>query len=203
MPVARDDVCDAFLEGVGAIAQYAARMSEADWVTIACGEWTAAEVVAHVEIVAGWYHEWLDRAERGDAAPVFPIEELPDRNAEALRTLAPAAPAAHVEAFVSLATAYARRLTTEWDLPFGYPRGTVTAGEHAALATLEWHTHAWDLARVLGEGHAPSRPDVVASAAWETWRATPQGSAAAVASSDESDAQRDPWLALLRRMGRA
>jgi hypothetical protein len=206
MTVARDDVCAAFLEGVAAIEGYAARMSNADWESIACGDWTAAEVVAHVGVVAGWYHQWLDRAERGDASPAFPIEELSARNAEELRSLGPAEPATHVEAFVSSATAYASRLPAAWDLPFGYPRGTVTAGQHAALATVEWHTHAWDLAGVLGETHVPAHPGLVAAAAADTWLASGAGlrrsGAVRSVATRVAERQRDPWHAVLHRMGR-
>jgi uncharacterized protein (TIGR03083 family) len=198
MTVSRDAVLDVYREGVAAIVGYAARMTPETWNAIACGEWTAAEVAAHVRVVAGWYHAWLDRAERGDASPAFPIGELARRNSEDLRALAPAAPAEHVAAFVASATAYAERLADAWDLAFGYPRGTVTAGQHAALAALEWHTHAWDMARVLGHDHEPAGAAVLARAAAETWLAS-QGRPPVL----DDGGPRDPWRALLDRMGRA
>ena len=206
MAVARDDVLGELRAGIGAIDTYAGRMPDEGWATTACGDWTAAEVVAHVEAVSGWYHEWLDRAERGDASPAFTIEELPARNVEALRALPQAPPAAHVRAFVASATAYADRLPTAWDLPYGYPRGTVTAGQHAALAAVEWHVHAWDLAQVLGVAHAPPHATVLAEAAAATWLAAQgNGPVARVTATVEphlAERPRDPWGALLRRMGR-
>jgi hypothetical protein len=198
MPVERDDVLACYRDGVKAIQRYASRMTDTTWDTIACGEWTAAQVVAHVRIVIGWYHGWLDRAEAGDGTPAWVAGELDERNARELAQLAPASPNVHMEAFAASAEVYAERLVPSWDLPFGYPRGTVTAGQHAALAALEWHTHAWDLGRVLGDDHDPQRSGLRAEAATETWlasQARPRRSTAA-------GVPADPWLALLRRLGR-
>jgi uncharacterized protein (TIGR03083 family) len=201
--IARDDVLAAFREGVRAIDTYAQRFSDDDWSATACGDWSAAQVAAHVRIVAGWYHDWLDRAERGDATPAFGIDDLPARNEAELGALAPAPPGEHVRAFVASASAYADRLPPNWGRPFGYPRGTITAGQHAALATVEWHVHAWDLARVLGEAHAPSRPDVVAAAAADAWVASQPGATVMRAVAPLlARRQRDPWGAVLRRMDR-
>jgi hypothetical protein len=205
--VSQDAVLQLYESGVDAIAGYASRFEGAHWESIACGEWSAAEVVAHVEYVVGWYHQWLDRAERGDASPAFPIDELPARNADALRGADAEAPLRHVETFVASARSYARRLRGAWELPFGYPRGTVTAGQHGALAALEWHAHAWDLARVLGVDHVPADADVLAEAAAETWLASqgrgPVARATAAVAPKVAKRQRDPWGALLRRLGRA
>jgi mycothiol maleylpyruvate isomerase-like protein len=206
MAVARDDVLAAYADGVDAIERYAPRFDAAQWASAACGEWSAAQVAAHVEHVAGWYDQWLDRAERGDARPAFSIDELPHRNAEALAASGAAGPMARVERFAASARAYAGRVRDAWDTPFGYPRGTVTAGQHAALAAVEWHVHAWDLARVLGVAHAPARPAVLAEAAAATWLASqgrgPVARATAVVGPVLARHQRDPWRALLHRMGR-
>jgi uncharacterized protein (TIGR03083 family) len=206
MVVRRDAVLATFADGVDAIERYARLLSDDDWQTTACGEWSAAQVVAHVENVVAWYHEWLDRAERGDASSSFPIEELPARNADALRTSGWSEPMQHVERFAASARAYATRLPGAWDLPFGYPRGTVTAGQHGALAAVEWHVHAWDLGRVIGADHEPSRPDVLAEAAAATWLAAqgrgPVARATAAVGPALAKRQRDPWRALLRRMER-
>ena len=114
--------------------------------------WTASDLARHVLAVARWYHDWLDRAERGDAAPPFGVSELAARNAAALEELAGLDGAEAVARFVTTAHAYRDRLPAHWDLPYGYPRGTVTAGLHAAMAACEWHLHAWDLAHAVGAG---------------------------------------------------
>ena len=54
--------------------------------------------------VAGWYHDWLDRAERGDAAPPFGVAELAAQNAMALDELADLDGPAALELFVARAT---------------------------------------------------------------------------------------------------
>jgi uncharacterized protein (TIGR03083 family) len=206
MAVARDDVLDVYADGVDAIERYAPQFDDDHWTRPACGDWTAAEVAAHVEHVVGWYHAWLDRAEAGDASPAFSIDELPQRNAEALQASGAAAPMENVERFTASARAYAARVRAEWDIPFGYPRGTVTAGQHAALAAVEWHVHAWDLAQVLGIAHEPARPGALAEAAAATWLASqgsgPVARATALFGPALAKRQRDPWRGLLRRMGR-
>ena len=122
------------------------------WERPACGEWSAAALTRHVAAVAAWYHEWLDSAEQGDAAPPFPGEQLAAQNELALAPLAETTGPAARELFVTRARSYPARLPAAWDLPYGYPRGTVTAGLHAAMAASEWHLHAWDLARSVRGG---------------------------------------------------
>ena len=56
-------------EGVDAFAGAAGRLDPGAWALAACGDWTAADLARHVLAVAGWYHDWLDRAEHGDAEP--------------------------------------------------------------------------------------------------------------------------------------
>ena len=188
-------VLDAFLEGVDAVERVTAGFTDHDWGRpTPCAGWTAADVSAHVLCVAGWYHEWLDRAEAGHAAPVFPSGDLDRRNAEALAALTPAAGREHVAAFASSARAYAARLPRAWNLPVGYPRGTITAGLHAGLAALEWHVHAWDLAIASGQKHRPDCAGVVYEAAVLARRTASGARPAFVA------ARGDPWDAILQRM---
>ena len=156
--VPRDDVVRLYDEGVHGFQAAAEGLRSEEWTRPACGDWTAVELARHVLAVAGWYHEWLDRAERGDPAPAFGVEDLAQRNAEALAELAHLDGPAAVGRFVARARAYGARLPSSWDLPFGFPRGTVTAGLHAAMAASEWHLHTWDLAHARGFGHRPSDP---------------------------------------------
>jgi uncharacterized protein (TIGR03083 family) len=125
----------------------------------ACGSWTAGELIRHGAAVAAWYHQWLDRALAGDAEPPFTLADLPTRNAAELESRADQDPDAALAEFVDSAGRYADRLVDHWDVAYGYPGGTVTAGLHAAVAAAEWHLHTWDLARAAGGGRpGPGRP---------------------------------------------
>src|SRR5258707_13079041 len=80
----RDSVVRLYEEGVDAFQAAAEGLSPDGWTRTACGSWSVLQLARHVLAVAGWYHEWLDRAERGEAAPGFGVEDLVARNAEAL-----------------------------------------------------------------------------------------------------------------------
>jgi hypothetical protein len=202
--VPQGEVLRLYAEGVDAFARLAGALTDEDWDRGACGEWSAVVLTRHVAAVAGWYHEWLDRAERGDATPPFRGEVLAEQNEIALLPLAETGGPAAVELFVTRAKSYAERLPAAWDLPYGYPRGTVTAGLHAAMAATEWHLHAWDLARSVGSGHRPSDPDALyrgVGACLVTAQGGLKGRIAAVLV--PVGARLSPWEALLRRSGRA
>ena len=194
MPFA-PEVDAAYAAGVDAVQEVTAGFGVTDWSRPACGTWTGTDLAGHLVTVVGWYHEWLDRAEAGDASPAFPASELDARTAAALTALPPASGPARVAEFARRATDYRARLREHWDLPYGYPRGTVTAGLHAALAAWEWHVHAWDLATAAGTTHRPDDAATIFARGMECFtRAThvvlvpePTG---------------DRWAALLRRTGR-
>jgi len=171
----RDTVLRLYDEGVEAFAALASTLPPDGWGRAACGEWTARDLARHVLAVAGWYHDWLDRAERGDAAAPFAVTELGPRNAAALEGLSGLEGTEAVRRFVTRAGAYRDRLPARWDLPYGYPRGTVTAGLHAGTAACEWHLHAWDLAHASGHGHRPSNPAALYAAAGECLAAAQGG----------------------------
>ncbi len=86
--VPRNEVLRLYDEGVDAFARLARALAGEAWERPACGEWSAAALTRHVAAVAAWYHEWLDRAEQGDAAPPFPGEQLAAQNELALARLA-------------------------------------------------------------------------------------------------------------------
>ena len=187
-------------EGVGAIDSIAASLSEAQWQSQACGTWTAIDLAGHLVCVVGWYHDWLDRALHGDATPPFDATDLAERNAAALSTLPLRNGPDRVSTFSREARRYADRLETAWDLPYGFPYGTVTAGLHAGVAATEWHLHAWDLS---GGSHRPRDPRLLFLAAGAALTATRRGpigrlSAAMV----PLVARRRPWEQLLKRSGR-
>jgi uncharacterized protein (TIGR03083 family) len=155
-----------FNEGVEAFVRLAGQAAAADaWDRPACGTWSAADLARHELDVIGWYHGWLDRALAGDASPAFDIDVIDERTDAGVRALADVDPGDAVARFAAEAPRYAERLEPNWDLPFGYPRGTVTAGLHAGMAVCEWHLHSWDLARALGTDHRPSDPGTILVAA--------------------------------------
>jgi uncharacterized protein (TIGR03083 family) len=202
--VAADEVRALFAEGVEAFGAQAARLDDVGWARPACGRWTAADLARHVLGVAGWYHAWLDRARAGDPSPAFPIEQLDDRTQQTVDDHAGLTGPDAVEAFRAEAGRYLARLETTWDLPYGYPRGTVTAGLHAGMAAVEWHAHTWDLARSTGGDHVPSRPDRLFLAAAACQAAVTGGlKGAALERLAPVGARRDPWGDLLTRLGRS
>lgn len=202
--VPSEQVLRLYDEGVDAFAQLAGELTEEGWRGPACGEWSAVILTRHVAAVAGWYHEWLDRAERGDAAPVFPGGELAARNELALASVAGTDGPAALELFVTRARSYRKRLPAAWDLPYGWPWGTVTAGLHAPVAATEWHLHAWDMARSCGSGHRPSDPDSLFRAAGACYAKAEGGLKGRIVNAlVPVGARLRPWEALLRRSGRA
>jgi hypothetical protein len=193
-----------FDEGVDSLAALGSSLSPEDWERPACGSWSAYELARHVAAVADWYHHWLDRAEAGDAAPPFRVEELAVENERAQAMLTGLDARAAVERFVARARAYRERLHQDWDLPFGYPRGTVTAGLHAGVAACEWHLHAWDLSGVVGGTHRPSDPAALYTAAGVCLAAAQGGVKGRLAAAlVPLGARLRPWEALLRRSGRS
>jgi len=211
----RDQVLAAIVEGIDALESIAAGYGDDQWgLRTPCDEWDATALAGHVRCVSRWYHAWLDRAEDGEITKPFDSSELPEQNRLALAELDAEGPLdgpARVAAFAQSARAYAGRLPDAWDLPFGYPRGTVTAGLHAGMVTVEWHVHAWDLARTVGLDHRPAHPEVLVQAAATTQaslqvdRGRGRGLAAAVGRSVAARRARregDPWLFLLGVAGR-
>lgn len=189
--------------GTDAIARVVDGWTDEQWELPACGTWSGREVVGHLVCVVGWYHAWLDRALAGVSSPPFPASELQARNRDALATLPTASDHARLSEFQREARRYAERLAPSWDLPYGYPFGTATAGLHAGAAASEWHLHAWDLATATGGTHEPSDPHAL-FVATASCMLTAQGGVRGRIGSwlTPTLAKRDPWNQLLRRSGR-
>jgi hypothetical protein len=192
-------------DGIEALAGFGSTAPESLWSTQVCGMWTGAELAGHVLLVSGWYHEWLDRAEAGASDPPFSSKQMATRNQAALNGLEGSPGPARLQAFRRSAAVYADRVEDRWDLPYGFPFGTVTAGQHAALGAMEWHAHAWDLARALGRDHRPVDAETLADGVMAAWSAR-HGAARRVlrraAIPVAKQAMRDPWAFLLRGTGR-
>ena len=198
------DVLALYRDGVDAVARAVAGWTPEQWARPACGVWDGTQLAGHLVTVIGWYHGWLDRALAGDASPAFPIAELDRRTVEALAALAPGAGPDRMASFVAEAQRYEARLAEHWDVPFGYPRGTVTAGLHAGVAAVEWHVHAWDLVRTSGAAYVPPDAAALFVAAARCQLAVDGGVREAVGRRVAGlVARRRPWTDLLHRMGRA
>jgi uncharacterized protein (TIGR03083 family) len=198
--VDRSDVLSLYLEGVTTVQSVVQGWPAERWKQPACGRWTALDVAGHLLCVARWYHHWLDRAESGDARPPFAAQELAERNGQALVGLRPTDGADRVALFVEEAERYAERLDSSWALPYGFPHGTVPAGAHAAVAALEWHLHAWDLA---AGRHRPADPRMLLTAASRAMGAARRGPRARLgAAAAPLLAGPRPWEWTLRRSGR-
>jgi hypothetical protein len=186
------------------------RLHGHDWEQLCCGQWTARDLAGHVLAVAGWYHQWLDRALDGHAAAPFVSSELTARNAMALSELDESTGPVRLERFAASALDYADRVAEHWELPYGFPYGRVTAGVHFGAAASEWNVHAWDLSTVTPQRHMPSDPALLyellgtALAAGRTSLLPSRLSVGLARRSARRVARglADPWSALLERTGR-
>src|SRR5262249_10844820 len=145
----------AYLDGVSALTDRACSGQAGPWERSACGSWSAAELIQHVAAVAGWYHEWLDRALAGRTDRPFAARDIHERNDEAMGRFATVSGPDAVAEFDGVARSYVDRAAAHWDVPYAYPFGVVTAGLHLGVAAAEWHLHAWDLDR----SHVPADPE--------------------------------------------
>jgi hypothetical protein len=137
-------------------------------------------------------------------APPFDPSEFAWRNDADIHARSGATTEETLAEFGERAAAYARRAAEHWDLPYGYPGGTVTVGLHAGAATTEWHVHTWDLARAAGEDHRPRDPAVVFAAVGACVSAARGGVAGRVQGGIVRVARRiRPWEQILRASGRS
>jgi uncharacterized protein (TIGR03083 family) len=197
------EVLGLYRSGVEAIGRLVEGWPEEQWARPACGEWTGTDLAGHLVTVIGWYHSWLDCALAGDASAPFPIGDLDARTATALAALPAGSGPDRVATFVTEAERYATRVAGHWDVPYGYPRGTVTTGLHAGVAAVEWHVHAWDLAHAAGGDHTPDDPAALFLAAAHCQLAA-EGKLTARLGMPVARlaSRRDPWRGLLHRLGR-
>jgi uncharacterized protein (TIGR03083 family) len=194
----------AYRDGVTVICELSAQFTAQAWEgATPCAEWRAADLAGHLRCVADDYHEYLDDAPGSRLArlmatgahPETLARKLARQNAAELAALPERPAPEHIAAFAESARSYARRLGPVWELPHHRYRGAVvTVGGMAGAACVEWHLHAWDLARALGKDYLPADPEIVLAG----WRAgLPQLPLPEGAGSD------DPWLVLVRASGRS
>ncbi len=190
----------AYQDGIRAIVEIAAHFTAATWnAPTPCPEWRAADLAAHLRCIADDLHEYLDdapvsrlsRLMASGAQPGTIARKLARQNSAELAALPEEPPARHIEAFAESATRYTARLGPLLRLPHHSYRGRViTVAGMGGVACVEWHVHAWDLARALGEWHRPADPEAVLAG----WLA---GIAHLPVVPDD-----DPWLSVLRSSGR-
>jgi uncharacterized protein (TIGR03083 family) len=194
----------AYRDGVTVICELAAQFDDQTWAApTPCAEWRAADLAGHLRCVADDYHEYLDEAPGSRLARLMATGAHPDtlarklarQNAAELAALPERPPPDDIAAFAESARSYADRLGPVWELPHHrYRDAVVTVGAMAGAACVEWHLHAWDLARALGKDYRPADPEIVLAG----WRAgLPHHPA-----ENEADSG-DPWLAVLRASGRS
>lgn len=192
-----------YRSGVSAIEAATARLDAEGWNQPGCGNWRRADTARHLLAVADWYHAWLDRAIDGASTPPFDPEEFDERNQREVVTRRGLTGSQAAGRFVERADAYVNRALPHWDLPFGFPLGTVTVGLHLGVAAAEWHLHAWDLTHTDDTPHHPSEPGelftatgIAVAAVTGGLRGTMLRRAVPLA------AKRSPWRTLLARSGR-
>jgi uncharacterized protein (TIGR03083 family) len=196
--------------GLEAICQFAAQFDEMTWgAQTPCPEWRAFELAGHLRCVADNFHEYLDDAPVSRFARLMATGAHPDtlgrkiarQNAAELAALIDAPPADHIAAFVTSARGYSARLAPVWDLPHHQYRDTVvTVGGMAGAACAEWHLHAWDLARALGQDYRPADGAAIL-AGWRVGMPHLQPPAA-VSQGLWASRHFDPWQAVLAASGR-
>ncbi len=195
--------------GIEAIRLFAAQFDEMTWgAQTPCPEWRAFELAGHLRCVADDFHEYLDAAPVSRYARLMATGAHPDtlsrklarQNAAELAALADAPPADHIGSFVVAARHYAARLAAVWDLPHHQYRDVVvTVGGMAGAAGSEWHLHAWDLARALGQDYRPADGAAILAG----WRnGMPQLPAPTAGSGLWASRHFDPWHAVLAASGR-
>jgi len=132
-----------------------------------CDQWNAADMVGHLLAIARYYHRLLDAADSGAPLRGLPRgDRLRDMNAADLSELPETSGKGRAEAFVASARRYRARLAeSDWDAVLGEWDGVGerTIAGHTGLAVVEWHVHAWDLARSAGRDHRPADPATVAA----------------------------------------
>ncbi len=199
------EVIELFEQGVDAVVAAAAERQDRSWHKTVVGEWSAHELARHLVAVCDWYHEWLDRAEAGDASPPFQAKHLDGRNELAVLDLDHLDGPEAIERFAERATAYRERLETiaadgRWNLPYGFANGVSSVGGHAGIAAAEWNLHAWDLSIA---DFAPASPDRLYLAVGEGMtQAQPAWKRVITRRVVARIATRDPWTDLLKRSGR-
>ncbi|WP_262402998.1 maleylpyruvate isomerase N-terminal domain-containing protein, partial [Actinomadura sp. CNU-125] len=165
-PPDRRRVLESYRDGVRAIGELAGRAE--DWnVPTPCSDWQLIDLAGHLRCVGENFLEYLQDAPDSRLAKLFAregatavlIRQQARQNAAELAVLPPEPGPERIMAFGVSAGAYADLMPDMWDRTHLIYRGTkYTVGDHAGAACVEWHLHAWDMARALGTDYRPRRP---------------------------------------------
>lgn len=190
MTQAREQVLKVYDDGIAGVRRTAAAIT--DWsLPTPCSGWNASELAGHLLAIVRYYHRLLDAAVLAHPLVDLPRgRQLEEMNASDLAALPPERGPRRISKFV--ADAQRSRLLlaeVDWDMQIGSweALGPLTVEQHTGLAALEWHVHAWDLAKAMGHEHRPLAPEILAQAARVLPAPMPAG---------------DPWTATLRWTGR-
>lgn len=166
-----------FVDGVTVIGELTANLTTVDWqAQTPCTEWRAADLAGHLRCAVDNLGEYLDAAPRSRLASLMSQvsdadelgRKLARQNAAELAALEAISGPDSIAAFVEGARRQARRLPALWDRPYYVYRGIeVTVGQAAGGLCVEWHLHAWDLARSQGMDYRPADPETLL-AGWRT-----------------------------------
>lgn len=165
----RDATLAAVAAGAGAVA--AAAVDARPDAPTPCDGWDALTLVRHLEGIAGAYLLWTGAALGGRVARLRTAAESARHNATILARLPVLGLREHVARFVALADDHVRLAGATWTTPMLQAPDALalTVGQHAAVAAVEWHVHAWDLARSQGRDHVPEPASLaVCASAWTT-----------------------------------
>jgi uncharacterized protein (TIGR03083 family) len=171
-PPDRCRVLESYQDGTRAIRDLASAVEDWD-VPTPCADWLLIDLAGHLRCVAENFLEYLQDAPDSrlaklfaqDAASAVLIRQQARQNAAELAVLPPEPGPERITAFSVSAGAYADLMPDMWDRTHLIYRGTkYTVGDHAGAACVEWHLHAWDMARAIGVDYRPRDPDVLVSA---------------------------------------
>jgi len=198
------EVQDLYRDGVDAVVSIAESLDSSAWQQPACGIWSAEQTARHLLAVSCWYHEWLDRSIGGATKRPFDESEFDQQNEVAVAARSELSGARAVAEFRKNALTYLDRAESHWDMPFVFPFGTLTVGQHCGLAAAEWHLHAWDLSTAAGSPHQPAHPDRLLVAAGSSLAELKGGlSAMLLRRTLPFGARISPWKTMLRKSGRS
>ena len=160
----RQRIAAAYREALRAFAGLHPRITEWDAPT-PCGQWSLLDLSGHLLAIARYWHRLLDAAEGGQHAVGLPRgRDLAAMNATDLLNLPETSGTRRMERFLGFAEDHLRRIEdVDWYMILGEwsGLGPLTVGQHGGVAVGEWHVHAWDMARSLGQDHRPSDAEVV------------------------------------------
>ena len=194
-------VGEAVASAHGAITRMVALASGGlvDEATTPCSRWTVRDLVRHLEAIAGAYVLWASAAIGGRVGDLRMGAELAAYNQQMLQRLPDHGIARHMTTFSQLASDHLRIVEAFPDLRMlRVPATEVvwTVGDHAGVAALEWHLHAWDLSRAAGTVHVPDAAPLAIA-----WAAT-LGPALDVPLEVDGAGNGAVWDAVLRASGR-